>query len=160
MSIPKKHPPKTPETFPGYPPYPSGEDITQNSQRVSLRNLHRPEDEAAKSTANKTINPENLDEQNSSTDISSEEQSLLDAAFQNRRRARPDLEEPLLDATDSYGEVLNESHPPYNLEGADLDVPGSEADDADEAIGEEDEENNFYSLGQDSLPEHESDEDL
>jgi hypothetical protein len=31
--------------------------------------------------------------------------------------------------------------------GADLDVPGSELDDADEAIGEEDEENNYYSLG-------------
>jgi hypothetical protein len=28
-----------------------------------------------------------------------------------------------------------------------LDVPGSELDDADEAIGEEDEENNYYSLG-------------
>jgi hypothetical protein len=28
----------------------------------------------------------------------------------------------------------------------DLDVPGSELDDADELIGEEDEENNYYSL--------------
>jgi hypothetical protein len=31
--------------------------------------------------------------------------------------------------------------------GSDLDVPGSELDDADEAVGEEDEENNYYSLG-------------
>jgi len=30
-----------------------------------------------------------------------------------------------------------------------LDVPGSELDDADERIGEEDEENNYYSLGGD-----------
>jgi len=30
-----------------------------------------------------------------------------------------------------------------------LDVPGSELDDADEEIGEEDEENNYYSLGGD-----------
>ena len=29
----------------------------------------------------------------------------------------------------------------------DLDIPGSELDDADEKNGEEDEENNFYSLG-------------
>ncbi|PWT74138.1 MAG: hypothetical protein C5B59_11845 [Bacteroidetes bacterium] len=29
----------------------------------------------------------------------------------------------------------------------DLDIPGSELDDPDEAIGEEDEENNYYSLG-------------
>lgn len=31
-----------------------------------------------------------------------------------------------------------------------LDVPGSELDDADEQIGEEDEENNYYSLGGDN----------
>jgi hypothetical protein len=30
-----------------------------------------------------------------------------------------------------------------------MDVPGSELDDADEAIGEEDEENNSYSIGGD-----------
>jgi hypothetical protein len=30
-----------------------------------------------------------------------------------------------------------------------LDVPGSELDDANEEIGEEDEENNYYSLGGD-----------
>ena len=33
---------------------------------------------------------------------------------------------------------------------ADLDVPGSELDDADEEVGEEDEENNYYSLGGDN----------
>ncbi len=31
-----------------------------------------------------------------------------------------------------------------------LDVPGAELDDADEMIGEEDEENNYYSLGGES----------
>jgi hypothetical protein len=31
--------------------------------------------------------------------------------------------------------------------GVDLDIPGSELDDADENIGEEDEENNYYSIG-------------
>ena len=33
--------------------------------------------------------------------------------------------------------------------GEDLDVPGTELDDAQEAIGNEDEENNYYSLGGD-----------
>lgn len=33
--------------------------------------------------------------------------------------------------------------------GNDLDVPGAELDDANEDIGEEDEENNYYSLGGD-----------
>ena len=35
------------------------------------------------------------------------------------------------------------------LEEEDLDVPGSELDDENESIGEEDEENNYYSLGGD-----------
>ncbi|MEP7108319.1 MAG: hypothetical protein ABI760_10050 [Ferruginibacter sp.] len=30
-----------------------------------------------------------------------------------------------------------------------LDIPGAELDDADKKIGEEDEENNYYSLGGD-----------
>ena len=34
--------------------------------------------------------------------------------------------------------------------GDDLDIPGAELDDAEEAIGEEDEENNYYSLGGDN----------
>ena len=36
-----------------------------------------------------------------------------------------------------------------NLSGNDLDIPGSELDDNQEAIGSEDEENNYYSLGGD-----------
>lgn len=37
-----------------------------------------------------------------------------------------------------------------NRGGAFLDVPGAELDDAEENIGNEDEENNFYSLGGDN----------
>ncbi len=36
------------------------------------------------------------------------------------------------------------------LTGDDLDIPGSELDDAEEKIGSEDEENNYYSLGDDN----------
>jgi hypothetical protein len=52
-------------------------------------------------------------------------------------------------------ESLDEVEPPTaiagetNTEGSGLDVPGSELDDAEEKTGEEDEENNFYSLGGD-----------
>ena len=42
-------------------------------------------------------------------------------------------------------------------EGDDLDVPGSDLDDADENIGEEDEENNYYSLGGDDHQDLEED---
>lgn len=38
---------------------------------------------------------------------------------------------------------------PKDEDGPDLDVPGSELDDKNEVIGEEDEENNYYSLGGD-----------
>lgn len=48
------------------------------------------------------------------------------------------------DDTDFDGEKLNED---IDVSGADLDVPGAEDDDANEEIGEEDEENNSYSLG-------------
>ena len=41
--------------------------------------------------------------------------------------------------------------------GADLDIPGVEQDDPGEAIGEEDEENNYYSLGGDNHNELEED---
>lgn len=37
-----------------------------------------------------------------------------------------------------------------DMTGGDLDVPGSELDDAQERIGNEDEENNYYSLGGDN----------
>ena len=48
-----------------------------------------------------------------------------------------------LDKADDDGEILNEGS---DRSGSDLDVPGSEDDDANEKIGEEDEENNSYSL--------------
>ena len=43
------------------------------------------------------------------------------------------------------------------LIGEDLDVPGSELDDAQEAIGNEDEENNYYSMGGDDHNDLEED---
>lgn len=48
-------------------------------------------------------------------------------------------------------------NPKNRLAGDDLDVPGSELDDADEKIGEEDEENNYYSLGGDDHDDLEED---
>ncbi|MFY0253047.1 hypothetical protein ACDQ55_03745 [Chitinophaga sp. 30R24] len=41
--------------------------------------------------------------------------------------------------------------------GDDLDIPGAELDDSDEAIGKEDEENNIYSLGGDRHEDLEDD---
>lgn len=50
-----------------------------------------------------------------------------------------------LDNVDEDGEQLNEEGFGTDVTGSDLDVPGADADDANEEIGEEDEENNVYS---------------
>jgi len=55
-------------------------------------------------------------------------------------------------------EVTREKlHNKMTKSGDDLDIPGSELDDADEVVGEEDEENNYYSLGGDNHEDLEED---
>lgn len=45
-----------------------------------------------------------------------------------------------------------------NMPGSDLDIPGAELDDEQEIIGNEDEENNYYSLGGDNHNDLEEDQ--
>ena len=71
-----------------------------------------------------------------------ERKNLEDAAEKMPTDDENALRRAKLDITDDEGELLNEGS---GLSGSDLDVPGSEADDADEEIGEEDEENNSFS---------------
>lgn len=79
-------------------------------------------------------------------DISRTERELLDDSLINSSsRDNDQLRKAALDNTDEDGEPLNEATFGNDLTGNDLDVPGSEADDANEEIGEEDEENNSYS---------------
>jgi hypothetical protein len=54
-------------------------------------------------------------------------------------------------------EHLEENDPAEANLDIDLDVPGAELDDKDEKIGEEDEENNYYSIGGDDHNELEED---
>ena len=54
---------------------------------------------------------------------------------------------------------LNKLQDKGKIEDIDLDIPGSELDDADEAIGEEDEENNYYSLGGENHEDLEEDKE-
>jgi len=63
-------------------------------------------------------------------------------------RDEQSLRRASLDSTDNQGAPLNEKTSLNAVSGSDLDVPGSEEDDANEDIGE-DEENNPYSLGGD-----------
>lgn len=80
------------------------------------------------------------------TDISPVERSLLDESIENSMTQDSiNLSRAKLDNTDDDGTPLNEKSSADDMSGEDLDVPGSEADDENEEIGEEDEENNNYS---------------
>jgi hypothetical protein len=52
-------------------------------------------------------------------------------------------------APNEQAEGANEKNFKTDMSGDDLDIPGSELDDEQEAVGSEDEENNHYSLGGD-----------
>ncbi|HWB26877.1 MAG TPA: hypothetical protein VG738_15445 [Chitinophagaceae bacterium] len=81
------------------------------------------------------------------SDVSDEEKELLERTDESMSTPEDeDVFNAELDKRDDDGELLNES---IDTTGEDLDVPGSGEDDADEEIGEEDEENNNYSLGGD-----------
>lgn len=96
----------------------------------------------SKSNEGLTENGEN--DLNVDTDITEEEEDLLDKAGAGEPGDdESKLANAQLDDTDEDGDKLNES---IDHSGEDLDVPGSEADDYDESIGEEDEQNNSYSI--------------
>lgn len=61
----------------------------------------------------------------------------------------PDDNSVIKDSQEKEGS-MNEKDFEEDLTGGDLDVPGAELDDSNEEIGEEDEENNYYSLGGDN----------
>jgi hypothetical protein len=84
-------------------------------------------------------------------DVSETERTVLKRADEDM----PDEDDPLLrraelDSTDNEGDLLNEGSLATDVSGGDLDMSGTDADDKMENIGEEDEENNDYSLGSDS----------
>lgn len=86
-----------------------------------------------------------------SADVTRQDRTILETA--DNYRATPDedqLRKASMDTTDFEGDRLNEGGFGDEQTGADLDVPNSEQDDANENIGEEDEENNSYSLGSDN----------
>ena len=78
------------------------------------------------------------------SDVTEDEKEVLDRAGNMDTEDDANLYLEKLDDTDFDGEKLNENE---DFSGDDLDVPGDEEDDEDEKIGEEDEENNPYSLG-------------
>jgi len=127
---------RTGKDLPGYPHYPPEEDIERQGQRLrtDVENITRNNEVPRGDTGDEA-------------DVTREERELLEDTEQTmpttdeqrRRQAMPDR-------TDDDGDLLNEDE---GASGSGLDVPGSEADDSMEDIGEEDEENNYYSLNDD-----------
>jgi hypothetical protein len=85
------------------------------------------------------------------SDIPKRDKEMLETAEDYMpTRDEDNLRRAALDQTDEEGDPLNEEGFGKDKTGEDLDVPGAALDDRDENIGEEDEENNPYSLGSDS----------
>lgn len=77
-------------------------------------------------------------------DVTQEEIKLLDQSDRLVTDEAKDLQKMALDTIDETDDLPNEGGDPLDM-GKDLDVPGSELDDDNEELGEEDEENNSYS---------------
>jgi hypothetical protein len=146
------------DKFQGYPHYPANEDITRaknNNQKVEL------DADAPQPNYNDSVD-ERDDEvaivPGTDADVTDEDLRMLQAAEQNMDSMdSTNLQQSALENVDDDGDPLNEKGSlSMDMTGEDLDVPGSGVDDADENIGEEDEENNYYSLGGDL---HESQEE-
>lgn len=117
--------------FPGYPKYPSSEDIINRGNRVDI-----DVNAAIEGNVSQPIAPVSGPAKGPGGDS-----SLTEDDFQALGS----------DEIESTGddEILANRSWPVDFTGNELDVPGSEDDDAQEEIGSEDEENNSYSLGSD-----------
>ncbi len=102
------------------------------------------DDEEGKGVLDVLDNPSDEDITGTSdSNVSATETQLLAAAADTMpTNDQYALQQAMVDQQDDDGDTLNEE---IDQSGSDLDVPGSEDDDANEEIGEEDEENNLYS---------------
>lgn len=115
---------------------PAGElaDTTISSDDEEGTNVFDREDSADLRTGNEA-------------DVSRDERITLSNADYMPSRDEDNLYRASMDNTDREGEALNERGFGEERSARDLDIPGSELDDREEKVGEEDEENNDYSSG-------------
>jgi hypothetical protein len=121
--------------FPGYPAYPASEDIMNRGKRIDVD----IEEAIEVVHPNKGVMQAHVDD-NKSTLIKGKSNLTKD-----------DFQALASDEIESTGddEILQNRTYPVDFAGQDLDIPGTEDDDAQEEIGSEDEENNSYSIGGD-----------
>ena len=130
------------EVFPGYPLYPAKEDIMSRAKRIDVDiNTAIENNQPIKNTPKNEV-PRNLGTNEKNSNLTQDDFQALAS-----------------DEIQSTGddEILLSRVWPLDFAGEDLDVPGSEQDDEQEAIGSEDEENNSYSIGGDRHEDLEED---
>jgi len=136
--------------FPGYPHYPAKEDImSPNSEmervQVDVEKLS-PSGKYIDETK-EDLSPAGNQSVSADAPATPEDDELVIVPGTEADVTRDDLlalggARP--SENDLHGTVRRTS-----VSGEDLDIPGAELDDSNEEIGEEDEENNYYSLGGD-----------
>lgn len=109
-------------------------------------NIQVPSLKAFEDTTASSADEENLELDDNSNVSTQEKADLHQSSVSMSSEANMNLRKAKLDTTDLQGAPLNERN---DVSGDDLDVPGEPLDDLNESIGEEDEENNQYSLGGD-----------
>lgn len=134
--------------LPGYPHYPPADDI-MNPQN----GMHKVSADEALANSSR-LSRDSI--KNSNTDNGPEEEDDnddLEIVRGTEADVTPEDLELLGDKDEDMDmgddELLRSRSRVDEVEEDDLDIPGAELDDPDEAIGEEDEENNYYSLGGD-----------
>src|SRR5579885_1471859 len=113
-----------------------------NNKKKSSADSSSPGAARGKNAGPATQRPSRPQPLDKDADVSAEERTLLERSTRNPPDAdERAIHEASLEETDEDGTPLEEKGLDEDLSGDDLDVPGSEDDDADEEIGEEDEEN-------------------
>src|SRR3954469_3171187 len=149
---------KTNQDFPGYPHYPAKEDIMDqrtDSHRVDLDVENIPGNRNVTGVSQR-IQPgdDRKRAENAMTPQPGSGNDDLDITMGTEADVNDD-DLAVLNSTDAeIGTPQNVSNEDLDT---DLDIPGSELDDDNESIGEEDEENNYYSLGGDRHEAQEED---
>jgi len=119
------------ENLPGYPYYAASDDIMNSDARHLSLDIENPEHPISEDKIIiEEINDPDLDTP-TAADVTKEDLEMLGD------------ENLAMDMGDD--EDLKQRIFPVDMEGKDLDVPGAELDDEQEAKGSEDEENNLYS---------------
>ena len=117
---------------------------TDDSIKTRLKIESGNNSAATSAGSENSVNDEGNTEDNDTT-ISQEEIKLLNESG-GESTEEDSLKGAQLDNKDTDGVLLNVSSSADDKTGRDLDVPGADDDDEMEDIGEEDEENNPYSL--------------